>query len=373
MPKKSDPISFTLVDAPRELEKACSVMQKEPILGIDLECENGLHHYGTYLSTIQVSSRTMNWIIDALMLKDLTPIIRVLEDGHITKIFHDVGFDFGILAHEHQCRPKNIFDTQMAALLLGREGLGLGALLTHHFNIEKDGFQKADWTKRPLSKEMLQYAIKDTYYLIRLKELLQKELEQLGRLDWFRQECKALEEKGLLYSDPTYEDITGYQKMTPQQRGIVKELYKNREKLAQKLDKPAHFVLGNKKILEILREPPETVEGWKNMRGVHPAVRNQASRFFSAQLLGKEHPITVPKQETKRLSPRQRKYFDELSLVQERIAKKHGIAKHLIMNREQMIALATGDESLLRPWQKELVRAEEKKSGRPPTPQPRKR
>ena len=90
MPAKQEPISFTLIDAPEELHKASELWKKEPLLGIDLECENGLHHYGTYLSTIQISSRDKHWIVDVLTLKDVQPVVEMLENPNIQKIFHDV-------------------------------------------------------------------------------------------------------------------------------------------------------------------------------------------------------------------------------------------------------------------------------------------
>ena len=101
-------------------------------LGIDIECENNLHHYGVYISIIQVSSYDKDWVIDVMKLKDIQPVTRMLENPKIQKVFHDVGFDLRILHHQFKCRPRNIFDSQIAASLLGKTQVGLGSLLEEY-------------------------------------------------------------------------------------------------------------------------------------------------------------------------------------------------------------------------------------------------
>ena len=103
---------FELIQTQEQLAMAAALWNQEPELAMDLECENNLHHYGTYVALVQISNQTQNWIVDMLPLKNLQPLISIFENPKITKIFHDISFDFRILDHQYQCHPKNIFDTQ---------------------------------------------------------------------------------------------------------------------------------------------------------------------------------------------------------------------------------------------------------------------
>ena len=151
-------VSFTYIDTSKALLEAVMEWQQATELAVDLECENNLHHYGAYISLIQISTKNKNWIIDVLKLAEIKPLIKILENAEIQKIFHDVSFDFRILQDQFSCHPHNVFDTQIAALFLGKEHLGLGDLLKEYFNVDKESkYQMADSTKQPLNTHMLTF------------------------------------------------------------------------------------------------------------------------------------------------------------------------------------------------------------------------
>ena len=128
-------VSFTYVDTYEGLTEAAAAWKQASELAVDLECENNLHHYGTYISLMQISTKNKNWVVDVLRLGDIKPLLEVLENPAILKIFHDVSFDFRILQDQLSCHPWTVFDTQIAALFLGKEHLGLGDLLKEYFNV----------------------------------------------------------------------------------------------------------------------------------------------------------------------------------------------------------------------------------------------
>src|SRR3989338_3330585 len=147
-------VDFELISNKERLHNICQELSNLTELAVDLECENNLHHYGAYITLIQLSSRQKNWIIDILAFQKegLASLFEIFKQPTIQKIFHDVSFDFRILYHQFGCQPKNIFDTQIAAFLLGKEQVGLGSLLAEAFSIHKASkFQRVDWTRRPLS------------------------------------------------------------------------------------------------------------------------------------------------------------------------------------------------------------------------------
>jgi ribonuclease D len=345
--------TFTYITTPEQLQEACTIWQKEQELAIDLECENNLHHYGVYIALIQISTKKHHWIIDVLQLQKIDSLLKILKNPRITKIFHDISFDLRIIHYQYRCQPKKIFDTQVAALLLGKEEIGLGALLENYFEIKKERrFQMADWTKRPLNKDMLAYATKDTAYLIQLKALLKNELQKLDRLPWFIEEMCIIEERVWEYQQGSYKDIRGFSTLSEKERSVAKHLFLLREKLAKKVDRPVHFVLNNKKLMEYAQHPPE----WKVVRGVHPIVRNKAHLFYEAVREGKKHKIVLPKKQYKRFTQQQKNYLEKLDQLRQTLAEKLHIKRHLLLNKEQMQQIViTRKTDNLRQWQLKLL------------------
>jgi len=346
-------VSFTYIDTSKALLEAVMEWQQATELAVDLECENNLHHYGAYISLIQISTKNKNWIIDVLKLAEIKPLIKILENAEIQKIFHDVSFDFRILQDQFSCHPHNVFDTQIAALFLGKEHLGLGDLLKEYFNVDKESkYQMADWTKRPLNTEMLAYAAKDATHLIPLRDLLIKELRHKERLSWVEEELAALEEMDFTYKTQTFLDVRGVKTFTPEQLGIFRELFLLREQLAKKVNRPVHFVIRN----EHLKQFSHHLPSWENLKSVHPIVRTQAALFYKAVEQGKKEPFLIPVPEKKRLSQLQKEQLEKLAELQQSLAQKTALKAHLIMNKEQMLKIVlSGQFDCLRAWQKKLV------------------
>jgi len=355
-------IKFTFVNSPKTLIEACKILEKEDVLGIDLECENNLHYYGVRLALIQISSKRHNFIIDPVALKDIKPFIEILENKNIVKIFHDVSFDFRMLNLEYKCVPKNIFDTQMAMAFLGYTQLGLGELLEKHCSIKKESkFQMANWIKRPISEEMLEYAIHDTLHLIELREILIDELKRENKLSWVNEELKNLEYKDWTYHQGEFFDMRGVKQLTDKERSIGYELYKLRERLAERVNRPIHFILSNKRLIELAIKPYRTVKEWENINGVHPIVKQCAKEFLICVLKGEKIELPIKTEKRKRYTQEQIEKFTELNDLKEKLSKEYKLPKHLIMNKEQeKEVVLNGNLNSLSHWQKEIVEKEMK-------------
>jgi len=346
-------MDFTLIETDSALNQAYEHWKTASELAIDLECENNLHHYGVYITLIQIFDGKKHWILDMLRLKEVKKLVEIFENPLIQKIIHDVSFDLRILGTQLHCHPKNIFDTQMAAMLLGKKEIGLAALLKQYFSVQKqEKFQMADWTKRPLSADMLTYALGDVTYLIKLRDILMQELGEKGRLSWAEQEFEFIEQKEWKYEEGSFFDIKGIRHITDTQRSILKRLFLLREQLAKKVDRPVHFVISTKKLVEFACNPPD----WKKLQGVHPTVRNQAQLFFDAVEKGKKELLSLPAITKKRYAPQQRDQFDKLTEKRDKIAEGLSMPKHLIANQDQLREIVlTGKFDGLREWQRELL------------------
>ena len=353
-------MNYRFIKTQKKLKELCEELEKEQVIAIDIECENNLHYYGSYISIIQISAGNKNWVVDVIELKEIEPLKEILEDKNIQKIFHDVSFDLRILKHEFNVDAKNLFDTQIAALLVGERNVGLGSLLEKFFSVKKESkFQMADWTRRPINPDMIKYAVKDTAYLIKLKELLEDKIRKLGREDWLRQELEHLEEKEYEYKELVFEDIKGISKLEPKEKIFAQKIYDVREAIAKKTNKPVHRIMPNKKIIELVQNPPKTKEEWIKLKGMHPAIKGKLETiYFEA----KKTPIKQEKKEKrerKNYSEEQKEQLQELENVRVKLGGELEIEPYLIMSKEQVHeTVRQKNYDVLRPWQKDLITKE---------------
>ncbi len=343
--------TFKLIKKQEELNSLTKELNEEKIIAIDIECENNLHHYGAYISLIQISTKTKHYILDVLSLGSIEPFKEILLNQNIQKVFHDVGFDFRILNHQFKCIPRNTFDTQLAALLLGKEKIGLGNLFEEYFNITKEKkFQRVDWTRRPLSQEMLAYAIKDTAYLLELKRKLEQELIEKNRLNWIVEENKKLESMDFSYKEQSFIDLPRAKSLTPKQKSVLKLLFAERNRLAKRLDKPPYRIISNEQLIEFAQKPPIQ---WDQVRGIHPRLKSEGPR-----LLIKIKHVKPYKAEVREPSiNRSNAVIKNLTEIRNEIAEEYEIPGHILASLDQLSKITvTHKLTSLRPWQRKLLK-----------------
>lgn len=350
-------VNFTFIETSEQLSKLKDKLSQYSELAIDLECENSLHHYGTFLCLMQISSHDKNWIVDALKFKEINHLKEIFENKNILKVFHDVSFDFRILSYQFDIHPKNIFDTQMGALLLGKEQLGLSSLLDEYFGIKKDTrFQKVDWCRRPLSPQMLEYAVKDTAHLLKLKQKLEEDLDKLNRLSWIKDESSALDEINFTYEPQKYLDLSGAKKLPPQKLALQHALFDLRENTAQRMDRPAFMIMGNKILMRLVAAPITDINGFRALRGVHPIVRTEAKLWVDATKTALAGPGETHISHYKKLTLEQSKQKDEFIELRNKAAVKLGLRGHILASEEQIIGCIVGGSlSPLKKWQREVL------------------
>lgn len=355
-------MNYTYVDTQEKLKEMCEELSQKKVIAIDIECENNLHHYGSYISIIQISTKEKNWVVDVLTLKEIQLLLDIFKDTNITKIFHDVSFDFRILNHQFKTIPKNVYDTQIAALLIGESAVGLGSLLEKFFSVKKESkFQMADWTKRPINPEMMAYAVKDTAYLIDLKDELDKKIKKLNRVEWLKEELEHLQTKEYEYRELLFDDMKGISKLNLKEKLFAKKIYDLRDTLAKKTDKPPHRMISNKKLMSLAQEPPQTREEWQSMKGMHPKIKAKAPFLYSeTQKMPIKKEISQNK-ERKSYTEQQKQQLQELENTRVKIAKELNLEPYLIMSKEQIHdVVRTKKYDSLRDWQKKLILRETK-------------
>jgi ribonuclease D len=243
-------------------EELVKALKSEPTLAVDTEA-NSLYAYKEQVCLIQISSKKNDYIIDPLALDNLTPLGEVFNDPGIEKIFHASEYDILVLHQDFDFEFRNLFDTMLAAQILGWNKLGLDALLDEFFGVQANKkYQRGNWGKRPLPADMLQYAQIDTHFLIEIRDRLAEELKKhdlisIANEDFARaclayQHIKEEEDTALCWK------INGARKLTPQQAAVLAQLCEYREQVAQKIDKPVFKVLSAQTLLKLAELSPTT-------------------------------------------------------------------------------------------------------------------
>ena len=177
-------------------------LAREPLLAVDTEAAS-FHRFEDRVYLLQISSRERTAVVDPLAVQSLERFAGLLGDPAIEVIFHDADYDLRLLERQYGIRAARLFDTRVAAQFLNEPGIGLAALLEKYFGVTLNKkYQRADWSARPLSTEMLAYAATDTRHLPALRDELRAQLEARGRLAWVEEEFTLLEGVAWAPADP---------------------------------------------------------------------------------------------------------------------------------------------------------------------------
>lgn len=257
------------------LRVAAQTLSGEEILAVDTE-SNSLFAYREQVCLIQFSTKESDYLIDPLPIQDLSVLEPVFSSPKIQKVFHAAEYDLICLQRDFGYKVENLFDTMVAARILGKQEIGLGLILKNEFgiNLEKK-FQRANWGKRPISQEMLEYARLDTHYLIQLRdrllaELIERDLIQLAREDFARMSAGDNLASPLLTSDRPVDiwRISGSYDLNPQQARVLYEICVYRDEAAQKLNQPLFKVLGDETLLAIAQQLPSHLAELARLAGM---------------------------------------------------------------------------------------------------------
>jgi ribonuclease D len=268
-----------------ELAALADRLRAEPLLAVDTEAAS-FHRYLDRVYLLQISSREETAVVDPLATGGLGPIGQLLDDPAIEIIFHDADYDLRLLHREYGFTAQNLFDTRIAAQLLTEPGIGLAALLEKYFGVRLDKrFQRADWSARPLSPEMLAYAAADTRHLAQLRDILRDSLSQRGRLGWAQEEFALLEDIRPAAADqaePGWLRLKGAKALRGRELAILREIWEWREGMARRADRATFRILNNEPMLAMARNPPADVAELKAIPGVSSDLAERRGRDLLA-------------------------------------------------------------------------------------------
>ncbi len=293
--------ALALVASPAALEEALVDLSREPLLAVDTEAAS-FHRYHDRVYLIQLSSRDRTIIVDPLAAGDLAQLGRMLADPGTEIVFHDADYDLRLLDQQYGFRAAHLFDTRVAAQLLNEPGIGLAALLEKYLGVALDKrFQRADWSTRPLSQDMLRYAAADTRHLLVLRDILRERLVERGRLSWAEEEFALLEQVRWAAGDdgePGFLRVKGAKALRGRSLAALRELYQWRDETAARSDRAAFRIINTEPLLEIAKTLPTDAAGLRAIRGIGTELVERRGREMLAAV---QRALDLPEQELPRI------------------------------------------------------------------------
>lgn len=268
------------------------------ILAVDTE-SNSLYAYQEQVCLVQFSTRDKDYLIDTLALEDLSVLGPIFNSDKILKVFHAAEYDLICLFRDYGFRFDYLFDTMVAARILGLQQVGYGPLLEKFFDIKMNKkYQRANWGKRPLNPEMLQYARQDSHYLVALQELLRAELQKADlwelALEDFRRLTQGIEDT-TESSEEDFWKLRGARDLSPEKAAVLKALYQFREEQAASQNRPPFKVISNQALVEIAQISPKHKEELYILRNLSERLADRYSnKIMRAINEGKQAPPEYP-------------------------------------------------------------------------------
>ncbi|MDF1502837.1 HRDC domain-containing protein, partial [Roseisolibacter sp. H3M3-2] len=357
-PKRaSDAVRY--LDTPAAAEDFLRGLRDVRLLALDTEGAS-FHRFVDRIYLLQLTARAgdgaeTSAILDPLAVGPLPALGELLADADVEVVFHDADYDLRLLHQDYGWHPRPLFDTRIAAQLLGLRAFGLAALLEREFDVKLDKkHQRADWSMRPLTPDMLDYAAQDTRFLPELRDRLRAQLEKAGRLAWAEEEFARLEGTRWAEEDASqaFLKLKGARDLNRRELALLRELVIWRDGVAAQLDRSTFRVAGNEVLLDIARRAPRTREELASIKGVpRGSLESRGAEMLEAVARG----VAVPDAELPRF-PRAPRWdrdpdFDarvsRLRGLRDDAAQRLDLDPGVLLSRERLEAVARKNPATL--------------------------
>jgi len=332
-------------------EALVSELCLEPVVGIDTEAAS-FHRYRDRVYLLQLSSATQTYVVDPLAVGGLPGFDQLLESRQAELVFHDGDYDLRLLYHEYGYRVRSLFDTRIAAQFLNEPAIGLGSLLDKYFGVATDKrFQRADWSTRPLTRGMIEYAATDTRHLAALRNQLRSGLEAAGRLAWVEEECQLLTSVEWAPPDPAESAalrMKGARTLDPRGLAVLQQVFAWREVVAATLDRALFRVVGNETLLAISANPPRSREALAKVRGLgRELVATRGEELLEAiergRAIADEDLPRFPKSRRPKPDPDFDQRLDRLKALRNELALRFDLAPGVLCPNASLEAIARAE------------------------------
>ncbi len=355
---------YVYVDSPRALSRLCERLAGSEWLALDTEFQREKTYYSK-LCLIQVATADVVACIDPLALESLDCLLSVIYEPKITKVMHAAIQDLEIFYYLRGEVPQPVFDTQVAAPLLGfPEQTGYAALVSGMLGIKlSKAHTRADWTRRPLSDGQIRYAVDDVRYLAQLYPRLRRSLAEKERLSWLAEDFAALSEPGRYEVDPAaaWRRVRGGERLSGERLSVLQSLAAWRERTARQENRPRSWLIRDENLLDIARLLPETPAELSEIRGLRERflARHGESVLRVVGAARKRPPEGRSKmpREAARLSAEQSAIADALGALVSMRGAATSLNPSVIAGRKDLEQLVAGERELpvLGGWRLDMV------------------
>ena len=348
-----------VINSASQLKDLVAAIAPHSRIAVDTEADS-LHCYREKLCLLQISVPGRDVIVDPLANVDLGPLRDTLGNKEV--VLHGADYDLRLLRRNMDFIPKRVFDTVIAARMIGLREFSLAALVKRYFDVELvKGSQKANWAERPLSKKMAEYAINDTRYLLPLAEQLADQLKSLNRIEWFHQSCQRALDFSTVDRERDADEawrISGAGALRGLASAVLRELWNWRDREAEAVDRPPFHILQNGELLKSAErfaagETPDYKHFSDRRRR---AFREAAARAL--KLPEQDWPVR-PRRAGTRPSAEIIKRIEKLRQSRDHAAKELHIEASFIAPRATLEAIGADEsraDALLVGWQRELLK-----------------
>jgi ribonuclease D len=346
MPPDGSP-RYDMISSPADLRSLAIELEGEMVFGVDLEADS-MYHFQEKVCLLQLATARRNVVVDTIALHDLAPLKTAFRRSDIRKVFHGADYDVRCLYRDFDIRVGNLFDTQYACRFLGFKETSLEAVLKQLFGVTLDKkYQRKDWSRRPLPKEMLAYAATDVCYLLPLAQALEAELAAKERLTWLGEECRLLSKvrPSVGEDGPLFLNCKGAGKLESRSLAILEQLLKLRRKIALRQDRPLFKIFNHEALLRLAEARPTDLEGLEKTGALSPS---QIDRYGADILAAIQRAMRQPAAELPRYPFKKSKALpaavsDRLQLLRrwrENQARRLKIEPALICSKAAMATIA---------------------------------
>jgi len=335
-------MQYQLIEDECSLQKLCQQYNQAEVLAIDTEFVRTRTLYPK-LGLLQIFDGKQLALIDPVAINDLSPFWQLLTNENIVKILHACSEDLEVFLTSANCKPVNLIDSQIIMSFLGH-GLSMGyaAMVEHYTGVELDKSEsRTDWMKRPLTQRQLDYASADVDYLFQLYPKFIAEIEQVGRLDYAKQETQLLIDKKFtpIDEDNLFSQIKLAWRLNSQQLNTLQYLARWRFQQAKKRDLPIGFVAKDHTLMAIAQYNPKNIEAMNQLKGAELLdIRHKGKSMLSivkqaSQTSEHDYPAKITRLDE---YPGYKQIFKTVKAFIVAIAEKNGMTIENFASKKQI-------------------------------------
>jgi ribonuclease D len=330
------------IDTAAGLAELANLLEKESCLAIDTE-SNSLFAYKEKVCLLQISTTRVDFLIDPFKV-DLGPLGKIFANPAIEKVFHAAEYDLICLKRDYHFEVNHLFDTMIAARILGLPEVGLGSLLQTRFGVVLDKrYQRANWGVRPLTTAMKAYAALDTHYLFNLRENLVLELEEKDFLLLAEEDFRFIsktEGHGQNGSSTNCWKVAGAHRITPRQAAILNQLCLYRDEQARKADLPHFKVLSNQFLVDLCMAEISTIEDLEAVDGMSAKMFHRFGEGLFTAIKKGQAAAPIPRPSRPKMDKEYLNRIEELKQWRKNTGKEYKVESDVILPKDLMESIA---------------------------------